>query len=149
MLRTPRPSLLREDRGSATAETAIVLPVVVAMVLVILVAGLGIGAQVRLESAARQAARELARGEEEPAALAVVERVAGDGARASVRIEGDWVRVEVHRSYRAQAPLLGGASWELSADAVARREPHLLTLAAPPPTSRIAPAFPGLPGART
>ena len=122
----PRSSRLREDRGSATAETAIVLPVVVAMVAVLLVAGLGIGAQVRLESAARGAAREPARGEDEAAATAVARRPGGEDTAVSIGGDGTWVRVEVTRSYRAEAPLLRGAVWELHADAQARLEPQLL-----------------------
>ena len=43
MTRSARSSRLRDDRGSATAETAIVLPVVVVMVVVVLLAGAGLG----------------------------------------------------------------------------------------------------------
>ncbi|GAA1328181.1 TadE family type IV pilus minor pilin [Brachybacterium rhamnosum] len=126
MPRRPWSSRLREDQGSATAETAIVLPVVVAMVAVLLVAGLGIGAQVRLESAARGAARELARGEDPSTAAEVAQRLGGEGTTVSIGGDGSWVRVEARRTYRADAPLLGGAHWELRADAQAHLEPQLL-----------------------
>lgn len=129
--RSPRSSPLRDDRGSATAETAIVLPVVVAMVLVILIVGAGVGSQVRLESAARGAAREMARGEPESVAVATAQRIAGDSVQVSVSSDGTWVQVQTSRALRAESGLLAGAQWELSADATARREPHLISPGAP------------------
>jgi hypothetical protein len=131
MTRSARSSSLRDDRGSATAETAIVLPVVVVMVVLVLLTGAGLGSQLRLESAARGAARELARGEEPAAAVAVAERIGGQGTEVTVSGSGPWVRVEVTRTLRAPAGALSGASWTLSADAEARREPQLLESGAP------------------
>ena len=131
MLRSARSSRLRDDRGSATAETAIVLPVVVVMVMVVLLTGAGLGTQLRLESAARGAARELARGEDPSAAIAVAQQIGGDGTAVEISAGGDWARVEVTRTLQAPAGALSGASWELSADAEARLEPHLLTGGAP------------------
>ena len=127
MPRFPRSSRLRDDRGSATAETAIVLPVVVVMVMVVLLTGAGLGTQLRLESAARGAAREMARGEDPSAATAVAQRIGGEGTAVEITTAGDWARVEVTRTLRAPAGALSGASWDLSADAEARLEPHLLT----------------------
>ena len=131
MPRFPRSSSLRDDRGSATAETAIVLPVVVVMVVVVLLTGAGLGTQIRLESAARGAARELARGEDPAAASAVAQRVGGEGTTVSISTGGEWARVEVSRTLQAPAGPLAGAIWELSADAEARLEPHLLSGGAP------------------
>lgn len=126
--RSPR---LRGDRGSATAETAIVLPVVVVMVLVIAVAGVGLGTQVRLEDAARAAARELARGEDAVAARETARRIAGDEITVAVGEDGNWARVEVSTTVHAPGGVLRGARWTLTADAEARREPHLLGTEAP------------------
>lgn len=126
MTRSARSSRWRDDRGSATAETAIVLPVVVVMVVVILLVGAGLGTQLRLESAARGAARELARGEQQAAAVDTAQRIGGEGARVQVSGHGVWVQVEVTRSVQAPLGPLSGAHWELSADAEARREPHLV-----------------------
>ena len=84
MMRSARSSRLRDDRGSATAETAIVLPVVVVMVVVVLLTGAGLGSQLRLESAARGAVRELARGGETAVAVEVAERIGGEGTAVSV-----------------------------------------------------------------
>jgi hypothetical protein len=115
--RDPRRRVLDADRGSTTAETAIVLPVVVMMVLVILVAGVGIGIHVDLESAARAAAREMARGQSEAEA---------------VQVARPWVRVQVTRELRAGYGPLSGAGWQLEATATARREPHLIQARAAP-----------------
>ena len=109
------------------------MPVVVAMVVVVLLTGAGLSAQLRLESAARGAARELARGEDTAAAVAAAQRIGGDGTLVSTSADGAWVRVETTRTLRAPAGLLGGASWTLAADAEARREPHLTTRAAQTP----------------
>lgn len=126
MPRCARSSLLRDDRGSATAETAIVLPVVVTMVVVLILAGAGLATQVRLESAARGAARELARGEDEAAAVAVAQRIGGQGTAVSITRADAWVHVEVTRTLQAGPGPLSGASWQLDADAEARLEPTLL-----------------------
>ncbi|MFC7375248.1 TadE family type IV pilus minor pilin [Brachybacterium sp. GCM10030267] len=126
MTRSARSSRWRDDRGSATAETAIVLPVVVAMVVVILLTGAGLGTQIRLESAARGAARELARGEDAGAAVATAQRIGGEGTQVHVSGTGMWVHVETTRTLQAPSGPLAGANWELSADAEARREPHLI-----------------------
>ena len=131
MPRSPRSSLLGDDRGSATAETAIVLPVVVVMVLVILLVGTGLGIQGRLEGAARGAARELARGEDPGAAVAAAQRLGGEGTQVQITQDGPWVRVVASRSLRVSSGPLAGTSWTLQADAEARREPHLIPGAGP------------------
>lgn len=131
MPRSARSSRLRDERGSATAETAIVLPVVVVMVMVVLLTGTGLGAQLRLEGAARGAARELARGEDPAAAIAVAQRIGGEDTQVHVTTSGAWVQVETTRTLRAPAGALSGATWSLTADAEARREPQLLGGSAP------------------
>lgn len=136
--RPPRSSPLRGDRGSATAETAIVLPVIVALMVVVAVAGAGLAMQVRLEGAARAAARELARGESEADARAAAQRVGGEGTQVAITADGPWVRVAASRTLRAPRGLLAGSAWTLRADAEARREPHLVEQAA----ARPAPAEP-------
>ncbi|MFC0675600.1 Rv3654c family TadE-like protein [Brachybacterium hainanense] len=122
----PRSSQLREDRGAATAETAVVLPIIVALMMVIAVAGAGLSLQLRLEGAARAAARELARGESSAAARETAVRTGGSGTEVSVAGDGTWVRVEAHRTLHGPGGLLGGATWTLHADAEARLEPQLL-----------------------
>ena len=92
----------------------------------VLLTGAGRGSQRRLESAARGAARELARGEDQAVAVAAAERIGGPGTQVAVSGSGEWVRVEVTRTLDAPSGALGGASWALSADAEARLEPQLL-----------------------
>jgi Flp pilus assembly protein TadG len=79
-----------DDRGSVTAELAIVLPVV----LVLLVAGIGAmgagAARVRLEDAAADAARLVARADDEGRAAAGV-AAAAPGARLDVDRRDDIV----------------------------------------------------------
>jgi len=72
------------QRGAVTAETALVLPVLVAMTIG-LVWVLSVGAaQLRVVDAARETARAVARGDDVGSALAAGERVAPDGAQVTV-----------------------------------------------------------------
>lgn len=104
------------DQGSVTAEFAVALPAIV----LVLVAGLtGIAAgitQLRLEEAARAAAREVMRADGAAATVAV-ERLAGASARLVVVEDGPWTSVEVRSEL--SFPLLKYLPLELSADAVA------------------------------
>lgn len=124
--RVPWSSRLREDQGSATAETAIVLPVVAVMVAVLLVTAMGLAAQVRLEGAARAAARELARGEQTSVAVEAARRAGGADLRVEANADGEWAQVRVSRTVQAPSGILGGATWTLTAEASARREPQLI-----------------------
>lgn len=117
---------LRADRGASTAETAVVMPVVAVLAVVLLIAGLGVSAQLRLEHAARGTARELARGEEAAAATAVGQRIGGDGTVLEISTDGRWVLVTASRTVHAPGGILAGAAWTLEADAAAHREPHLV-----------------------
>ncbi|MEV7693306.1 TadE family type IV pilus minor pilin [Microbacterium sp. NPDC089189] len=80
------------DRGSATAEFAIAVPAI------LLVLAMGIGAlstasrQVRLQDAVADAARLIARDEDQGRALGIVS-AAADGAVGSVQHEADLVCV--------------------------------------------------------
>lgn len=125
--RRPRSPRLRDDRGTATAETAVVLPMVVLLVAVLAFVGLSLTQQVRVESAARTAAREIARGEDTAAAVSAARRVAGPGAIVQVERDGAWVRVEVSRRVGATpGGLLSGVAVTVRGTAVARLEPQLL-----------------------
>lgn len=74
---------VRDDRGSVTAEFAIVLPVLV-LLIAFGVGALGAtSARVRLEDAAADAARLVARGDDRAAAADAVAR-AVDGARLGI-----------------------------------------------------------------
>lgn len=79
---------MRDDRGAATAEVAVALPVV-ALVLVACLGGLNAGAEVvRLQSAAADSARLLGRGE----------LLAQEGVQERVQQVVAGATVAVHRS---------------------------------------------------
>src|SRR3954465_13858521 len=114
---------VRSARGAATAELAMVLPLLVA-VAIGLVWLLAVGAaQVRTVDAARETARALARGDDEAPRGGRGQAVAPDGSRIAVSRGGGEVRVTV--TGRVQGP--GGLfdhlpSPTLRADAVAAEE---------------------------
>lgn len=105
------------ERGSVTAETAVLLPVM--LLIIVAIAGVSVvgAAQVRVQEAAGVMAREAARGQDTSAEVA---RLAGAGASASVSKDGGWARVEVRRS----VPLWEGfgPGIDVSARAEARAE---------------------------
>lgn len=113
----------RDEGGAVTAELAMGIGVLLA-VTVALVWFTSLGtAQIRTVDASREAARMLARGDDEAAARRTALRIAPEGARVTVvRIDG---RVEVTTSVAVQAPLGLLGSWgavELDAVAVAADE---------------------------
>ncbi len=74
----------RNERGAATAELALVLPILVA-VTIGLVWLLSVGAaQLRVVDAARETARSAARGDSDAAAVSLGRRVAPEGGQVSV-----------------------------------------------------------------
>ena len=83
------------DRGSVTAELAVLLPgVVLAIVVILVVASAGV-MQVRCADAARAGARAAALGEDEAQVAAIVRQLAGDNAQVSLTRSEDWVDVRV------------------------------------------------------
>lgn len=110
--------------GVVTAETAMVLPVLVAFTLGMVWLVSIAATQVRVVDAAREVARAVARDEPAGAALALGRRVAPDGARFSVVDQGQTVVVSV----AAQVDGPGGLfrflpSLTVDARAVAAQEP--------------------------
>lgn len=107
-----------------TAETAVVLPVLL-LVLVGAVAVLTVvGAQLRCVDAAREGARAAARGEPAATVREVAARPAPDGATTSVTAEGDRVRVTVSAEVAPLGPV--PLRVRVTAEAVAQREPGSL-----------------------
>lgn len=87
-----------EDRGAVTAETAVVLPVLVLVVAFgcwLLAVGL---ATVRCTDAARLGARAAARGDTPSSVAAITRGAAPAGAGVDIQRRGDTVRVSVHVS---------------------------------------------------
>lgn len=92
----------RDQRGTVTAEAAMVLPLVAAFSLVLVwMVSLGV-AQVRAVDAARDAARALARGEDQQAAVAAARRTAPDASQVGIAESAGDVTVTV--TIRAVAP---------------------------------------------
>jgi Flp pilus assembly protein TadG len=107
-----------------TAETAVVLPVLLFVLAGAVAAVTVLGAQLRCVDAAREGARAAARGEDVATVRGLVLRAAPDGASVSVTRNGEDVRVGVSSRI---APL--GAvplDIEVSAEATARLEPAVL-----------------------
>jgi len=101
----------RDERASATAETAVALPVLVLVLAACLWALSYAASTLRCADAARAAARAAARGELPAAVAATARRAAGRPVTVTTRRSGDLVVVDV--------------SWRLRAGAFARRLPVL------------------------
>jgi len=96
------------SHGSVTAETAVLLPVL----LVVLAAAIGVlacvAAQLRCVDAARAAARVAARGDAPALVRTTGERLAPAGALITLRSAGDTVEVVVTAQVRPFGRALGG-----------------------------------------
>ncbi|MBD8870920.1 TadE family type IV pilus minor pilin [Nocardioides donggukensis] len=96
-----------DERGAVTAETALVLPLLVALTVALLwLVTVGL-AQVRATDAAREAARALARGDPADRATALARTVA-PGATVQVVHDADRVEVRVRLPVSPPGGLLGG-----------------------------------------
>ncbi|MEU7422469.1 TadE family type IV pilus minor pilin [Streptomyces sp. NPDC040750] len=98
-----------------TAETAVVLCVLVAFTMALVWGLLVVAAQIQCVDAARTGARAAARQDGADAVVTVTRDAAPRGARVSVGREGDRVRVTVV----ARPPVLGGLPFEVREEAVA------------------------------
>ncbi|MFE1882545.1 TadE family type IV pilus minor pilin [Streptomyces diastatochromogenes] len=101
-----------------TAESAMVLPVLVAFTMALVWALLVVAAQIQCVDAARTGARAAARQDPPDAVLEVTREAAPRGARVTVGRENDQVRVTVV----AKPPLLTGVPFEVREEAVAVAE---------------------------
>lgn len=108
------------QRGSVTAEVAVVLPALVVLLALLLATAHVGSAQLRLEEAARAGAREVMRGESSASVQQTVQRLAGDNATAQVGVAGDWTTIEVRA--RVAGPLVELMDLELRASASGRKE---------------------------
>lgn len=104
-----------------TAETAVVLPVLLLVLAGAVAAVTVLGAHLRCMDAAREGARAAARGDAPTAVAAIVRQAAPDDASVRLVRTGDDVRatVTVHVAPLGPVPL----RVEVSAEAVARLEP--------------------------
>ncbi|GGX65108.1 TadE family type IV pilus minor pilin [Streptomyces fructofermentans] len=83
------------DRGFVTAEAAVALPVLVAFSMVLVWALTAAAALIQCVDAARAGARAAARQDPPAVVSAAARATAPDGARITVRRDGDLVRVRV------------------------------------------------------
>ncbi len=110
----------RQERGAATAELAIGIPLLVALTAG-LVWMLAVGAaQVRVIDASREAARAVARGDDVAAARAVALRIAPEGGRVDVAVGDGEVAVTTRARVTGPGGLLSSLPGvTVSAEAVA------------------------------
>jgi hypothetical protein len=107
-----------------TAETVMVLPVLVTVTLGLAWTLALAVTQARVVDAAREVARAVARDDGSSAALALGRRVAPAGARIRVRAAADTVVVRVDSDVRGPGGLFAFVpSLDVLAEAVAAREP--------------------------
>ncbi|MFI0035496.1 TadE family type IV pilus minor pilin [Streptomyces mutabilis] len=106
------------DKGFVTAETAVVLPVLVVFAMALVWGLLVVAAQIQCVDAARTGARAAARQDPADAVAEVAREAAPRGARVTVSREGDRVRVVVV----AEPPALHGLPFEVREEAVASVE---------------------------
>ncbi|WP_324650383.1 TadE family type IV pilus minor pilin [Georgenia sp. H159] len=92
------------ERGTVTAEVALVLPAVVMVLLVCCTLAAAVLGQVRCADAARAAARAAAIGEPAAVVVAVVRDLAGGDAHVTVDHDGQWVEVVVTRPLSPAVP---------------------------------------------
>ena len=104
-----------------TAETAVVLPVLLVVLAGAVAAVVVVGAQLRCVDAAREGARAAARGEPAAVVTDLAGRAAPDGAAVAVGSTDDQVSVTVSATVAPLGPL----PWrvEVSATATGVREP--------------------------
>ena len=104
-----------------TAETAVVLPVLLLVLAGAVAAVVVVGAQLRCVDAAREGVRAAARGEPPAAVTEIVRRAAPAGAVVRVTRIGDEVRVAVAVDVAPLGPV--PLRIRVAAEAVARLEP--------------------------
>lgn len=123
-------SARRTDRGQATVELVLVLPVVVLALLLVIQVGLIARAQVLVVNAAREGARAAAVDGPAAAREAVVESpgIRDDRAEVSTSVEpgdtAELIRVRVRYQVPTDVPLIGPLVGDpsLTADVVMRSE---------------------------
>lgn len=118
----PRFTGVSRERGAATVELAITLPVVVLMVLAILVAMKVAVVRVQVQDAARVGARVAMVNSDESAIVEASSRVAGAGATTQVSAAGEWVTVKVAKSVGGLA-----SAWNVTSTHTAWRDQALVS----------------------
>lgn len=111
------------DDGMVTAETAVVLPVLVVVFALFVGGARVVGVQLACQDAARVAARSAARGETPGEVARLAGSVAPRGAHVSVARSDGLVRVEVTARVALPGPVLSGLpAFDVAGRAVAADE---------------------------
>ncbi|MCY7373349.1 MAG: pilus assembly protein [Spirochaetaceae bacterium] len=115
---------MTRDRGSATAEAAVVLPALLAVTVLCVWAVASVAVHLQCLDAARTGARALARDEAPERVLAVVQEAAPGSARVRVlHLDGGLVAVEVTARVALPGPWPGdGPGLSVGGRAVAAQE---------------------------
>ncbi|WP_406478440.1 TadE family type IV pilus minor pilin [Streptomyces platensis] len=106
------------DAGFVTAETAVVIPVLVAVVTALLWGLMAVCARIECVDAARAGARAAARSEPRAAVISAARSAAPRGARIALAREGALVRVRV----AAELPGVWRLTAQVTGEAVALAE---------------------------
>jgi len=109
------------DDGFVTAETAVLLPVLVLVVVLLLMLVRASALQATAQDAAAMGARSAARGEDDTAARAAAARVVPSGTAITVQRSGGLVTVDV----RVPIPGAGPLGWLLGPWSVGARSSAL------------------------
>lgn len=122
-MRSGREDRCEAERGQATVEFALVLPLLVLCVAGIIWVGNIVTLHVRVEHAAREGARAAAVEPDAASAVAsaAVARSMGDEATTSTAVGGEYVVVQVTATADG-VPFIGVGSRTLTAEAHMRRE---------------------------
>lgn len=108
----------RDERGAVTAETALALPLMVAVTLAMVwMLTFGV-AQMKATDAAREAARALARGEPPDEAIRLANEVS-PGSLVTISDRGDTVRVEVSGRVPSPGGVFNGLTGSTRGEATA------------------------------
>lgn len=111
-----------QERGAATAETVMALPVLIVVTLALVwMIAFGVG-QMRATDAAREAARALARGESDAMAIALAQEV-DPGADVQIRRQGERIVVVVRRTASGPIGAFSALRGTTRGQAVAQVEP--------------------------
>ncbi|MEU9111167.1 TadE family type IV pilus minor pilin [Streptomyces sp. NPDC048483] len=119
----PRGRIAR-DAGFVTAETAMVLPLLVAVAGALIWGLMAVCARIECVDAARAGARAAARSEPRAAVIQAARGAAPRGARVALAQEGDLVRVRVEAELPGPGRLtaqVGGEAVALAEETVGRR----------------------------
>jgi uncharacterized protein (UPF0333 family) len=97
---------LKDEKGSATAEYAILTPVIVLMLLIVLGVVSYCNQNIKCEIAARDIARNLIVKDTEISNDSIAQKIVGSNSSVSINSEGDYKKIKVTASMSKLLPFL-------------------------------------------